>query len=76
MVRQPLHRKGKAAEGSNKCLLNRFWAAQEDWTDCHKTLWSAIEIKGMADAVLIFHGPLAKRFIFIFPTGRDTQPEG
>lgn len=43
--------------------------------DCHKTLWSAIEITDSAYAERIFHGPLAKRFIFIFPTGGEVQPE-
>ena len=43
--------------------------------DCHKTLWSAIEITDTAYAERIFHGPLAKRFIFIFPAGGENQPE-
>ena len=41
--RQPSDRKGAVAEDSEECLLFRFWAVREDRTDCHNTLWSAID---------------------------------
>ena len=69
--------KGTIAEETAGCLPLCFWAVREDRADCHKTLWSAIENIGGARArTLIFHGPLAKRFIFsFFPTGGEEEPE-
>ncbi len=75
-ARQPPEGKGTTAEGRSGCLPLRSWAAREDRVDCHKTLWSAIDVDRMGESPRpCFHGPLAKRFIFIIPTGGEDRPE-
>ena len=69
--------KGTIAEELKECLLFRFWAVRENRTDCHNTLWSAIDDDRKGDLPNpIFHGPLTKRFIFYtIPTGGEEKPE-
>ncbi len=69
--------KGTIAEDSEECLLFRFWAVREDRTDCHNTLWSAIDDDRKGNVPNpIFHGPLTKRFIFIYDPCRRGENAG